>query len=222
VQIYSSHEWYQHVLRTMQEHCRARGISLEVVDASQDMAHEIDALKRTIGYAAARFVREGDTVILDAGVTTAYLAKALRGLKGFTVITNSLSVLQELEDESGITLVSSGGVVRPEVRALTGSGAEASFNDLRADKAFIAGTGLSLDFGLSNTNIPEAAVKQAMIRAAQEVILLSDHTKIGVESLVKVVPLDKIHKLITDAGISAHDRLGLTQRGIEVTIAEEG
>ena len=92
-------------------------------------------------------------------------------------------------------------------RALIGPGAEATFRELRADKAFISGTGLSLDFGLSNPSIPEVAVKQAMIRAAQEVIVVADHTKIGVESLVKVAPLESIDTLITDSGIRPHDRL---------------
>ena len=80
----------------------------------------------------------------------------------------------------------------------------------------------SIDFGLSNTNIPEATIKQAMIKAAREVILLVDYTKIGVESLVKIASIDTIHRLITDMNISSHDRLALTQRGIEVSMAEEG
>jgi DeoR/GlpR family transcriptional regulator of sugar metabolism len=222
VEIFSSHEWYQNVRQAMQDHCRAIGVSLEVVDASQDMAQEIRALKQTIGHTAARFVHEGDTIIIDAGVTTSYLAQALRGQQCLTVITNSLPVLAELENEKGITLVASGGVVRPESRSLTGPEAEATFQKLRADKAFVSATGLSVDFGLSNTNIPEATIKQAMIGAAREVILLADYTKIGVDSLVKIAPLDHIHRLITDMGISSHDRLALTQRGIEVSIAEEG
>lgn len=222
IEIFSSHEWYQNVRQAMQDHCRTLGISLEVVDASQDMAQEIDALKQAIGQTAARFVHQGDTIIIDAGVTTAYLAQALRGQRNLTVITNSLPVLAELEDERGITLVASGGVVRPESRSLTGPEAEATFQKLRADKAFISATGLSIDFGLSNTNIPEATIKQAMIKAAREVILLVDYTKIGVESLVKIASIDTIHRLITDMNISSHDRLALTQRGIEVSMAEEG
>lgn len=221
VEVFSSHEWYQNVRRTMQEHSRALGVALEVVDASQDLALEIDALKRAIGHTAARFVQEGDTIILDAGFTTAHLAQALRGRRGITVITNSLRVVAELEEESGIALVSSGGMVRRESRCLVGPGAEATFQDLRADKAFVSITGLSLDFGLSNTNIAEAAVKQAMLAAAREVILLADSTKIGVESLIKIAPIDSIDRLITDPGISAHDRLAFLQRGIEVTIAED-
>ncbi len=166
VQVFSSHDWYRNVRRAMQEYCHDLGIQLEVFDASQDLVQEVEALKRAIGCAAARFVSDGDTIILDAGTTTTYLARSLRGRRGITVITNSLSVLAELADEPEITLVASGGVVRIESRSLTGPGAEATFRDLRADKAFIAGTGLSLDFGLSNTNIAEASVKQAMLRAA--------------------------------------------------------
>jgi DeoR/GlpR family transcriptional regulator of sugar metabolism len=220
VQVFSSHDWYRNVRRSMQEYARVLGIQLEVLDASQDIPEGVEELKRMIGCTGARFVGDGDTIILDAGATTTYLARALRGRRDVTVITNSLPVLVELADMPGITLVAAGGVLRNESRALVGPGAEATFDDLRVDKAFIAGTGLSLDFGLSNTNIPEAGVKQAMLRAAREVILLADHTKIGAESLVKIAPLESIHRLITDAGISPHDRAALVQRGIEVTVAE--
>lgn len=221
VQVFSSHEWYQNVRRAMADRSRSLGITLEVIDTSQDLAHEVEALKRAIGQSAARFVHEGDTIILDAGKTAAYLAHALRGRTGITVITNSLAVVDDLREESGITLVLSGGMARRETNSLVGPNAEATFHGLRADKVFLAVTGISLGFGLSNTNIAEATVKQAMLTAAREIIVLADYSKIGVESLVKIAPLDRIHRLITDSGISAHDRLAFVQRGIEVSIAEE-
>jgi DeoR/GlpR family transcriptional regulator of sugar metabolism len=219
VETFSSHEWYRNVRLAMQERSRHLGVYLEVVDASEDLAFEIDAAKRAIGAAAARHVRDGDTIILDAGATTAYLAEALQGREGVTVITNSLRVLAQLRDEHSITLVSSGGVVRRESQAFTGRAAEATFQDLRVDKAFLSAAGISLDFGFSSTNIPEATVKQSMLAAAREVILVADSTKIGTESLVKVAPLERVQRLITDPGVSAEDRLALSQRGVEVTIA---
>jgi len=221
VQVFSSHEWYRNMRQAMQERSRALDIRLEIVDASHDLAQEIEALKRAIARAAARLINTGNTVILDAGITTAYLAQALHGRSGITIITNSISVLSELAGEPGITLVSTGGMVRHESRSLIGAAAETTFKDLRADQAFIACTGLSLKFGLSNTNMQETAVKRAMIAAAREVILLADHTKIGVESLVKVAPVDCLHRLITDSGVSPQHRLALTQQGIEVIIADD-
>jgi DeoR/GlpR family transcriptional regulator of sugar metabolism len=221
LQIFSSHEWYQNMERAMQMRSRELGIQLEVVDISHDLAQETNSLKRVIGRAAAKTVNEGDTIILDAGITTTYMAAALRGKQGITVITNSLPVLAELNGEEAIGLISSGGVVRHKSQSLTGPGAEALFRDLRVDKAFIAATGINIDFGLSNTNVAEATVKQEMIKAAREVILLVDFTKIGSESLVKIAPVEAVHKIITDIGVSAHDRQSFTQRGIDVIIAED-
>lgn len=221
VQVFSSHDWYRNIRRAMQEHSKSLGITLEVLDASQDQAREVDELKRMIGRTAAAQVADGATVLLDTGHSAHYLATALRGRRNLTVITNSLNVLDELADEPGITLVSTGGVLRLASRALVGAGAEASLRDLRADMAFVSGTGFSLGFGLSTMSIPEAAVKRAMLQAARRNFLLADHTKIGVESLVKVAPAESIQELVTDAGISPHDRLAFTQRGIQVTIAGE-
>lgn len=220
VKIFSSHEWYQNVGRAIDERARERGIAVEVVDASQDMALEVDALKKAIGAAAARFVNDGDTVIIDAGVTTQHLAEALAGRRGIRVITNSLPVLAALGGAKGIDLVATGGEVHHESLSLVGPGAEATLRELRVDKAFLGGAGISIEFGLSNSNIAEAAVKQTMIKAARKAILLADHTKIGLESLIKIAPLHSITMLITDAGISAHDRTAFTQGGVDVVIAE--
>ena len=221
VEIFSSHEWYQALQQSMQAYAHSLKIRLEIVDASYDMAREVDILKRSIGHAAAHFVNEGDTIILDSGITTAYLAAALKGRQNITVITNSQTVLETLKQEKGITLISSGGLMRHGSQSFVGPGAESSFRHLRADKAFISATGVSFDFGLSNTNMEEAAVKQAMIRAAKEVILLADYTKIGVESLIRIGALEQIHTLITDHGVSVHDRTILEQMGINVVVAQD-
>ncbi len=219
VVIFSEHDWYRNVQRTVRTYAHSLGIHLEAVDASQDAEQEIEILKCSIGRAAAQLVKPGDIVILDSGRTTSYLAQHLRGRQNITVITNSIPVLAELGNEPGITVVATGGTVRRESLALSGPAAEASLYELRADKAFVTGTGVSLDFGLSNTNIQEAAVKLMMLKAAREAILLADHTKLGVESLVKVAPLQMIHRLVTDAGISPQLRWAFTERGIEVTTA---
>jgi DeoR/GlpR family transcriptional regulator of sugar metabolism len=76
-----------------------------------------------------------------------------------------------------------------------------------------------LDFGLSHTNLAEVTVKQAMIRAAREVILLADHTKFEQESVVQIAPVSSVHKVITDNALPASTRLDLTKLGIEIIIA---
>jgi DeoR/GlpR family transcriptional regulator of sugar metabolism len=221
VQNFSAHAYYQSMVLTMQAYARQQQIALEVVDASQDAAQELDQIKRAIGAAAARMVNDGDTIILDAGDTVQSLARALRNRRNITVITNSYSVLQELSDRPDITLISSGGVLRHASKSFVGHLAEANIRELRADTAFIGATGVSLDFGVSNSNIDEAAVKRAILEAARTVVLLAEYTKIGVESLVHVAPLASIHHLVTNPEIGERDRQSLTQAGVNVVVCDD-
>ncbi|MCB0240110.1 MAG: DeoR/GlpR transcriptional regulator, partial [Anaerolineae bacterium] len=63
-------------------------------------------------------------------------------------------------------------------------------------------------------------VKQTMIRAAREVILLADHTKFEQESVVQVAPISIVHKVITDNALPASTRLDITKLGIEIVLAK--
>ncbi len=222
IKVFSGLDWYRTLAATMLTRSRELGIRLEVIDASLDLDEERDRLNRDIGQAAAACVGDRETIMVDAGPSTYYLALALRGHQGITVISNALRVLNALADQPNMTLIACGGVVRGENQAASGPAAERCLQDLRADKAFLTGTGLSLDFGLSTTEAHEVGVKQAMARAATQVYGLVEHTAIGHESLVKVLSLDRIHSLVTDANLPIADRLAFTQRGVSVVVAESG
>lgn len=64
---------------------------------------------------AAALVADGTVVLLDIGITTALIARQLRG-RPVTVITSSLAVLDELRDDSSVRLVMLGGVLRRNYR----------------------------------------------------------------------------------------------------------
>jgi len=83
----------------------------------------------------------------------------------------------------------------------------------------LAVSGVSIGFGLSHTNPAEVAIKQAMIRAAREIILLADHTKFEQESVMQIAPVQVVHKLVTDDALPASTRLELAKLGIEVILA---
>lgn len=220
LQVLSTHDWYQTVRRAMQERSQSLNIRLEVIDTSHDLDAELEYVDRMIGRTAAQLVEEGDSIILDSGPATPYLAEHLRGYKDLTVITNALDVANRLSDEPGVHLLVAGGVFRRESRCTVGPAAEATFRGLRASKAFLTCTGFSLSFGLSTNSTTEASVKRLMLEAGREITLLANHTAIGAEALVQIAPFGSVHRLITDAGISPHDRLALTQRGLEVIISE--
>lgn len=218
---FRTHEWYQNVAKAMQERGREVGITVRVEDINNDLRAEISELRRLIGKMAATYVKDGDTIYLDAGTTTTNMAQFLGSERKLIVITPSLTIFQQLQRSPNIQLILTGGEYLPESNSLVGRGAPLFLGEFRVDKAFVVAGGVSVDFGVSCKNPQEAEVRRAAINASREVVLLADHTVIGTDSRVLVTPLHRVNTLITDAGIRSEDRLNFVQRGIRVLVVGE-
>ncbi len=179
------------------------------------------AQKARIAAAALAYLPPAtSTVILDAGTTIGRLAAAAPPGSLGTVITNSVPVAAQLSGAGGDTQVHLlGGRVRGITLATVGGDTVAALGRLRCDVAFIGTNGVSAGHGFSTPDPDEAAVKEAMVASARRVIVLADSSKIGVELLVTFAPLAAADVLITDDGISPHDRAELSGAGIEVVVA---
>jgi DeoR/GlpR family transcriptional regulator of sugar metabolism len=216
---YCTHEWYQSLAKAMQERADQAGVKLSVEDVQDDLRAEIRDLRRLIGKLAATYVTDGNTIILDSGTPTTYMAQFLKGYRDLTVITNSLGVFHALEDDPGVRVILTGGEFHRDSGSLVGRGGQLFLREIRADKAFIVAGGVSSAFGVSSKNLPEAEIRRAMINAAREVVVLADHSVLGVDANIRVTDLDKVDTLITDTGALAALRLELNQRGIKVMVA---
>lgn len=175
--------------------------------------------KEAIARVAASLVNPGDTVILDAGTTTARVARHLHARTGLTVITTSLHVLRELGADDQITLIAAGGTVRQATLSFVGSWAEEMLSQFHADTLFLAATAIDLERGLFNSNVFEIGVKQQMIRSARRVILVADHTKFGRQSTAKIADLADVHCVIADDLIAPETLIALREHHIEVRLA---
>jgi DeoR/GlpR family transcriptional regulator of sugar metabolism len=212
------HDWYKKLTTLLKTYAGQYGIGLQVIDADQNIRDEVEIRRRKIAGKAASLVEAGDVVLIDGGPIARYLAEELKQKKEITVITNSMVVLDTLNRTDGITLISTGGVLRYSSQLLVGPTAEGALKELRADKLFLMVSGITLDFGLSHHTISEVTIKQAMIHSAREVILLADHTSFGEEAGIQVAPLRVIHKLITDDALPPSARLEITKVGIQITL----
>jgi DeoR/GlpR family transcriptional regulator of sugar metabolism len=204
----------------MQAYVNGAGIIMEVVDVDQHLKDEVTIKKRGIAEMAAGQVQAEDVLLISSGQTLNYLAEELLGKENITVITNSMSVFDVLRDSPGITLISTGGVLRSSNDTLVGLIGEGALRELRADKLFLGVAGVTLDFGLSDDPMTDVAMKQAMVKASREVILLADHTKFGHESVVQVASADVVDKLITDKALPASARLEFAALGTEVIVSK--
>ncbi|MDR6906822.1 DeoR family transcriptional regulator of aga operon [Agromyces sp. 3263] len=181
--------------------------------------------KRSIGEYAASLVRSGQSVILDVGTTTLQIARALRAradLDDLVVFTNGLSIALELEDEiPRFTVVVTGGTLRPKQHSLVHPLAGSMLEEVHADLAFIGCNGVDPAHGVTNANLPEAAVKALMLRAAARAVVVADGSKLGEVHLGRIAPIDAFDVLVTDAAAPAPLVAELEASGLAVHLARD-
>jgi len=171
--------------------------------------------KTAIAKKAIEFIEDGDTILIDGGTTTFHLVKELKAFQRLTVVTNSILIAEELQVNS-IEVILLGGSLRRETLALVGPLTEQALGILNVDKAFIGTNGIDIDEGLTTPNLIEAATKRRMIKSAKQVILLTDHSKVGKVTFAKVAEITAVNKLIIDNAIPQNIINSLIELGIEV------
>lgn len=193
---------------------RRREMPLELT--SQTNADE----KQLIGRLAASRLKNGQTVIIDVGSTTTELAKALPSdLVDVVVITNGLNIALLLENRPGISVVVTGGTLRPLQHSLVAPLGTVLLEKLNADIAFIGCNGVDIARGFTNTNLAEAEIKQAMIESAHESVFLADHSKLGQVASAFVAGFDQADLLITDDGADSQVLADFRSAGLAVDVA---
>jgi DeoR family fructose operon transcriptional repressor len=201
---------------------RAHGGAIAPTHAESDFSlrlREHEAEKVAIAHAAADLVSDGSTIIVDSGSTAVHFVRALKSKRDLIVVTNAVTNAIELMESRDITVVLTGGIVRPLTFGAVGELAVATLGELRVDQTFLAINSVSLEGGLTYPSFDEVAVKRAMIAAATEVILLADHSKFGHDSLVRVAPIDVLTHIVTSAGGDPATLAAFRERGIVVIVA---
>jgi DeoR/GlpR family transcriptional regulator of sugar metabolism len=177
--------------------------------------------KSNIAEAAARLVKDGQTIFIDAGTTTVELVKRLKDRRGLTIVTNSLKVLYTLAESPGINLIGLGGAVFGGAWSFVGPLAETAIRHFHSDLAFLGIASLSLEHGLTEVNYFEGDIKSLIIKQSQRVVLLADSSKFEKVSPHSVAPLSDIDVIITDNHLPEELAAAYRKTGIELILAKE-
>lgn len=177
------------------------------------------AEKKAIGRLAASFIRDDETIVLDAGTTTLEIAKNLDRLERLTIITNSMDIALELLRYNRFTIILLGGHVRQVSHSLVGPLAESTLQNFYCDKLFLGIDSFNMEEGLSTPNIEEAHLNQNMIEKAKQVIAVCDSSKFNRRSFAFIAPVKKLDAVITDGAVPQEIRTKLKEEGVEVYIA---
>ncbi len=152
--------------------------------------------KELIAKTAAKLVRDGETIFLDAGTTTGYMVAHLSA-SNLLVVTNSLIHAQNLV-RKGIRTIVLGGEIRPISEAIEGIFAAELLERFNFDKAFLGTNGFSHRSGHTTPSPYEAQVKETARKGSHQTFVLADHTKQNIVTLTSFAKLEDT-TLITDS-----------------------
>jgi DeoR/GlpR family transcriptional regulator of sugar metabolism len=191
-----------------------RSITFEETFAER-LQHMADA-KNRIGRAAASLINERESIVLDSGTTTLYIARHMRAHTNVVVFTFSLAVLDELATNDSVRVELTGGTYRRGSHDLVGNAVAESLSTLCADKVFLGAAALSFQKGVM---VYDPDSQKALLRAGTERILVLDSSKIGAQALYNFTRIDNCDLVITDTGVKPAD-LARLRKLTKVMVAE--
>ncbi len=175
--------------------------------------------KGRIGAVGATMIFDGDAIFLDSSSTTLAIAQCLKDRRLLTVVTNSLTIAQELLDAPGVTVVLLGGTLRRDTASLVGGEGLESLRKFNIQKGFFGAHGITVAEGLTDVSVEEAELKRPLVTLCRQVIAPLDATKWGRVGIVSFAALSQVYKVITDAHAPAELVDAVRARGVEVIVA---
>jgi DeoR family fructose operon transcriptional repressor len=175
--------------------------------------------KRAIAQVAAGRVRDGETVLLDGGTTTLEVARLLVG-RPVQIVTNSLPVASLFLHARDTDLVMLGGYVYPRTGVALGPPAVRMLEDIHVNQLIMSVGGIT-ERGLFNSNVLLVETERRMMRCADEVVVVADHTKVGRPALAFLCELKEIDTFIVDGGLTDEQRQTLARAEARLIVAGE-
>jgi len=173
--------------------------------------------KRAIARETAALIDDGDTVLFDGGSTTYEVARLLVG-RPLSVVTTSLPVASLFASDHRSDLVLIGGNICSRTGVAMGPYADKMLATVRVRKTVLSVAGIKEE-GFFNNNLLLVETEQAMMRAADEVIVVADASKFGRQSLAHLCPLQAVDRLVADDRIPAGWPARLEAAGVALSVA---
>lgn len=172
--------------------------------------------KKRIAEFSVSLIEEGFTVILDAGTTNMEIARLLTDFKKLKVITTDLMIAAFLSQYKGIEVYCTGGLIQGITGACSGFQAKEFLQNIYADIAFIGARSIDVDFGITTPTIEKVEVKKQMMKSADKIVVVADHTKFGEKSFAKICSLDELDYIVTDSEINKDLLEKIVSKGIQI------
>jgi DeoR family deoxyribose operon repressor len=172
--------------------------------------------KMKIGQRASSLIEPNDTVALDVGSTTEYLAKFIPDQFPITVLCYALNILVEIYRKKNCVPIFAGGYFHENTLMFNSPGGLDLIRSTRLDKAFMSAAGVHDDLGVTCANAYEIETKKAVMASAKTRILLADSSKFGKTRFAHFGDLRDFNIIITDGELPGE--YGKTIQDLDISL----
>jgi DeoR family transcriptional regulator, deoxyribose operon repressor len=171
------------------------GSSDYVLDQEKDS--HATAKERACAQAAA-LIEPYDTVFIDCGTTTPYLARHIPANAHVTVICYSLNVAEELASRSDVRLIMLGGLYHPEAASFSGDEGIEVLKRININKAFLSAGGVDEQHGVTCSHFHEVPIKQMAMHRSVQKYLVVDSSKFSKVRAARYASIRDFKSIIAD------------------------
>ena len=175
--------------------------------------------KNAIARAAADLVRDGDVIMIEAGTTTALIARYLAGKRDIHIVTNSTLVFSYARMYPNLQITMTGGEFRRATESMVGPIALETIGRLNVRLAFVGTDGFTLERGMTTHLMEGAEIVKAMKAHADATVLTADSSKYGKIGFSNVLPLSAMNLILSDTGLDDRAETELREAGINIELA---
>jgi DeoR family transcriptional regulator, galactitol utilization operon repressor len=174
--------------------------------------------KQRIAKAAAAMVKDGDTIMIDAGTTSSMIVKYLVGKRDVNIVTNNLLIMPYARTNPALHVTIVGGEFRPSTESLVGPVALRELQEFHVNLAFVGTDGFSTETGMTTHLVEGAEIVKCIARQSSRTILLTDSSKHGRAGFVKILPMNGVHEMICDHALNPSVVAELKSLGLTVQL----
>lgn len=181
---------------------------------------ESSEAKKAIAISMAATIRDGESVMLDTGTTTSYLARELLGHRRLTVVTNSSDIARTLSTVNDNRVYMAGGELRSDNGAAFGVSAIEFISNFSVGHAVISAGAIDAESGIMDYDLEEAEFARVVVTRGKRVVVVTDHSKFGRQGLVRVCEFGALTELFTDKTPPRDIASALKSAGVKVALCK--
>jgi DeoR/GlpR family transcriptional regulator of sugar metabolism len=174
--------------------------------------------KKGVAKVAANLISKDEMIFLGSGTTALYVAHELHKREDITVVSNAITILNNLATHGKMTLIGVGGFLRRKEFSMIGHFADKMISDIRVDKVIMGIRGIHPRFGLTNEHPQELMTDRAIMNISDNVIIIADHTKIGHVSTTRAAHIEQASLIITGNKAPKEMIEAIEEKGVEVIL----